>query len=196
MLKIKLVGMDKVQKMLERKRKDIERAASAAINRTAQSTRAEITRIGRSEYTMPARTLRDSVSIKKSNANTLTAEVTTQRKPIPLVEFKHKGGISTKILTAPKAAPRKRRLRVKPVQVMVRKVSGFKTLPEAFKAMGRKVGIFMRKGKERLPIQELPAVSPGGLVKSNLERISKYAHSKLLQEFRSALKSGRFTGNE
>jgi hypothetical protein len=139
---------------------------------------------------MKAGTLRGAIAIKQSNQRTLTAEVTTQRKPIPLVEFKHKGGI--KILTTPKAAPRKRRLRVRPVQVMVRKAGGFKMLPEAFKAMGRKVGIFMRKGKERLPIQELPAVSPGGLVKANLERISKFAHSKLLQEFKSALKSGRF----
>jgi hypothetical protein len=145
---------------------------------------------------MPARTLRDAIGIKRSTQSTLQAELTIQRKPIPLIEFRHKGGISTKILTAPKAAPRKRRTRIKPVEVMVRKSSGFKTIGRAFKAMGRKVGIFIRKGKERLPIQELPAVSPGGLVKSNLERITKFANAKLIQEFKSALKSGRFNEGE
>jgi hypothetical protein len=193
---VKVEGVTEMLKLLENTRTNIAKAASSAINRTATSTRAEIVRIGREGYTMPARTLRDSISIKKSNQTTLQAELTIQRKPIPLVEFKHKGGISTKILSAPQPAPRKRRTRIKPIQVQVRKSSGFKTIGRAFKAMGRKVGIFIRKGKERLPIQELPAVSPGGLVKSNLERITKYANSKLLQEIKSALRSGRFTGDE
>ena len=193
---VKVEGVTEMLKLLENTRTNIAKAASSAINRTATSTRAEIVRIGRADYTMPARTLRDAIAIKRSTQSTLQAELTIQRKPIPLIEFRSRGGISTKILTAPKAAPRKRRTRIKPMEVLVRKSSGFKTIGRAFKGLGRRLNIFMRIGKARLPIKALPGMSPGGLVKANQERITKYANSKLLQEIKSALRSGRFTGDE
>ena len=194
-MKIKIIGLDKTLKDLEDKRSQIIKLAAASINRTAQHVRAQIVKMGREEYTMKASSLRDAISIEKaSGKNLLQAIVSVKRQVIPLTEFRTTGGnrrigVGEPVITKAK----RRRRRIAPVAAMVKKATGYLTLPGAFRGTSRRgQTIFIRKTKERYPLKPLSGPSPGGIVGQtvNLERIRSSAQAYLQREIEGALKYG------
>jgi hypothetical protein len=194
-MKIKFIGLDKVLKDLKDKERQIIKLASASINRTASHVRAQIVKMGREEYTMKASSLRDAISIEKvSGSKGLQAIVSVKRQVIPLTEFKTKGGnrriaVGEPVITKAK----RRRRRITPIAVMVKKATGYLPLPGAFRGKSRRgPTIYIRKTQARYPLKPLSGPSPGGIVGQtvNLEKIRSSAQAYLQRELEGALKYG------
>lgn len=123
-------------------------AASRAMNRSITAARAQAVRHTRENYTMRAKTVRDSLKISRSSVRNMQADMTSRGELLPLTEFKH----------GPKN-PSRRMLRVTVTK------SGNKTLRRAFVAtarplrggsgVGNPYQIFERVGRARGPIRML-----------------------------------------
>ncbi|MCZ8520130.1 MULTISPECIES: phage tail protein [Paenibacillus] len=156
---------------------DVERAMpklySAALNRTIQGMRTEAGRKVRETYDVKLSDVRPTLSIKRASPGDLVAILDSRGPNTPLIRFK----------TTPRKPP-KRQPKVLKASV---KRSGGKPIPGAFVTqVGGHIGVLKRKGKARLPIEELfgPPVpvmlrEPG--VKEHLEAEAERRMSQRLQ---------------
>lgn len=190
---IELRGLNKVLQDLSDRKFAVMKAAAMALNKAASHARAQIVKMAREDYTMPAKRVRDAIEIKKANMRWLVAKVSIKRDVIPLIEFKTKGTgrhRSSKITAASKTK-KKRGIKIRiPVAAMVKISGGYKVLPKAFKAKGKYgLGIFQRVGKERGPLKVLHGPSVGGIVNrtANIERIMESTEKTLQREFNQAI---------
>lgn len=127
--------------------KVIPKATSAALNRAGQRAKTEAVRKTREIYNITAKTINQTIRIKRSTVSNLTLELKSKGPNIPLIRFK----------TTP-SKPSARQPKVLKAAV---KKGAKKPIPGAFVAQaGAHIGVFERKGRGRLPIVELrgPAV--------------------------------------
>jgi hypothetical protein len=118
-------------------------ALARAINRTAASERTAMARAVAADMGLTVSTAREAIRVDKASATTQAARVTARGKRIPLIEFKARG-------------PEPSRGRGRGVTYQGQ--GGRKTIPSAFLATvgtGRHRGVFLRRGRARLPIREL-----------------------------------------
>lgn len=118
----------------------IDAAAVRALNRTATTVRAEAVKRIRERYNLKAAAVRKQIRINRARRGRLVSEVLVSGRHIPLYDFaarQVKRGVTVRVT--------KQRKEVKGAFIA--------TMP------GGHVGVFVRRGKSRLPIRELFSIS-------------------------------------
>lgn len=169
-VKIDTKELERVEEMLSSIPKGMEKATSAAINRTLQSTKTLATRKVREIYDVKAEVARGTISLKRaSNSNPYGAMI-SRGTPIPLIKFK---------INPNKPNPARR----KPIFASVKKSGG--TLKSAFVASfdSGHTGVFERIGKSRLPIRELYGPSTPQMIgeESIIEELAEAAQETMIK---------------
>jgi hypothetical protein len=148
------------------------KAASAGLNRTADSARSLAVKEIARNIGAKQKTVRDATKVSKANPNKLEARVTAFGKRIPIYD-----------LTARQTA--------KGVTYKAGE-KGRKLIPSAFIAEMKSghVGVFKRQGKERLPIHELKGPSvPVVFARQKIQAaVLKMIDERLEKEIDQALK--------
>lgn len=160
MFKIKFDARETLR-MLKLAPKAIDKAEFRAVSRATTGARTDVSQVLRGEVglNIKARDLKRYINVSRPRKGQKNPEglVSVAGKSIPLYKFSprpSKPGI--RVLKSGKRVPSDG------VSVQVLKTGGRKTVKGSFvvKAGGH-VGIFMRKGKSRLPIRELCTAGPG-----------------------------------
>lgn len=149
---VKVSGFEEVRSILGYLPMAIARTAAAVLNRAATHGRAIAAKAIRKEYTMKSSDIKDEMKIEKANARYLKATIRFRGRTIPLIQFKYKGG-------------QRRKKGTMPVQVMVKKSRGYRTLRGAFVSSSYGGALFVRRGKGRYPRRLLKGPSVAGMVK-------------------------------
>lgn len=135
-----------IKQSLRQVEKSMPKAFYSALNRVSQGLRTEAARKTRETYDIRAGDVRNTITFSKSGS--LDFIMKSRGPNIPLIRFK----------TKPSKVP------VRPPKVLKASVkrSGGKPIPGAFVARMKTghVGVYIRSGKERLPVGQLygPAV--------------------------------------
>ncbi|OPA76744.1 hypothetical protein BVG16_16365 [Paenibacillus selenitireducens] len=133
-----------ITKSLKYVERNVPKAFSAALNRTAQGVRTEGVRKIKGTYQIKYRGLKNEIRITKANPKKLSAILQASGRNIPLIQFK----------TSPGKPPRKQ---PKVLKASVKKGKN-KAIPGAFVAnLGQyQPGVFIRTGPgRRAPVEEL-----------------------------------------
>lgn len=146
-------------------------AIARALNRTVDGARTQAVREIRKIYKVRAETVRKAFTTHKASRESLRAVLTASGKPLPLIGFgarQVKAGVSVDI--------KKGRKVVKHAFVQTIARTGY-------------VGVFLRKGGNRLPIKQLYSVSVPGIFsvkgvqaaldQANTERYETELHHQL-----------------
>lgn len=131
--------MQKATRLLSGCSEAIPSVFSNAMNRAAEQGRTAAIRCVTKEYTVKARTVRETMRIKKASKEDLSTELTSRGARLPLRDFRHSpaSGDTT-------GSNRKQ------IRVAVKR-GGMKPLENAFIYRGR---IFQRLGSARLPVEQ------------------------------------------
>ena len=131
--------MQKATRLLSGCSEAIPSVFSNAMNRAAEQGRTAAIRCVTKEYTVKARTVRETMRIKKATKDDLNTDLTSRGARLPLRDFKHSpsSGDTT-------GANRKQ------IRVAVKR-GGMRPLENAFIYRGR---IFQRLGSARLPVEQ------------------------------------------
>lgn len=121
--------------------KVIDAAAVRALNRTATTVRAEASRRIRERYNLKAAVIKEDLRIWRAQRGRLESQVIARGRPIRLIDFgarQVKTGVSVQVVRG----------------------RGRKTIGGAFVARMKSglVGVFERRGKARLPIDQLYSI--------------------------------------
>lgn len=122
------------------------KAGASALNKMAQQAKSEASRRIRSRYNIKKGDLDSNFRLRRASVNNLSAIVTASGNPLPLYDFgarQTKAGVSVMVL--------------KGQRKVVQPIDGRRAFI-ATMSSGH-VGVFVRKGKSRLPIQELSSLS-------------------------------------
>lgn len=126
------------------------RALSATLNKTIVGVRTDTVRVVVKEYLVRSGDVRSTLTIRKATINRLDASMRSEGTAIRLIKFR----------TSPKSATSRRP--AGGVRVQVKRSGGGGRISGAFIAVMRNasVGVFVRKGRSRLPIEQLygPAI--------------------------------------
>ncbi len=140
--------MENAEQFIKAFGKTAERAVSRALNRAVAGVKTDTVKASREEYNVKATRVRKSFKIKKAGNSVLEAAAVSSGSKIPLIHFG--------------ARPNKPRGRRPVAGATVQVKQQRKNIPHSFAAtMGTgHTGLYRRKGKGRLPIEELygPAV--------------------------------------
>lgn len=150
MITVSAEQLNTAKSMLKGIKDGVPRAAAAAINRAAEMSRTEITRIITRAYYVKARDVNATIDIRRASMATLTAEIRSRGTAIPLEKFRVGGNPITRLRRFPRSS--------KPVKVQVRRDSTAEPSANIFAAKSRRGGAFAlyrRKGEKRMPIQSL-----------------------------------------
>jgi hypothetical protein len=157
------LDLAEIKQMERRVRKGaVPKAAARAINRVAESVRADVVRRMRQHRGLKARTIREALTIRRAGATQLLAEVIASGLPIPLREY----------------SARQTR---KGVTVMVNPTRGRKLIVskgnKAFTIGKFGKHVFVRQGSKRLPIKKLfgPSIPATFLRKQIVEAMNEVA---------------------
>lgn len=176
-LEAKESDMKKAVRLLEGVSEAIPSVFSNAMNRAAEQGKTEAIRCVTKEYTVKARTVRETLRIKRANKNDLSVELTSRGTRLPLRDFKHSPRGDT--------TGKNRKL----IRVAVNR-GAMKPLGNSFIYRGR---IFTRLGKARLPIEQnfssaVPVMlNNDNCVDSIQETMSKSMSKRLDYEVRRTL---------
>lgn len=125
-------AFDQAKKLLSEVPGGVDTALMRAVNRAAQSGKAQTVREVRARYTVKAGDIRKTLTTTKATRTNLEAEIVSRGSPLGLASFKHTPRTDTT------GAARKR------VRVAVKKEGGLKPLGQTFVFNGQ---IFSRNGK-------------------------------------------------
>lgn len=129
--------------------KNVPKAFSAALNRTAAGVKTEAARMVRQRYYVKHGDVLKTIKVSKASASKLELLLVSRGPSIPLIRFR----------TTPGSPPTRQ---PKVLKAAVKKNGSKKPIPGAFVAkMGSgHIGVFRRAGKKRLPVDELygPAI--------------------------------------
>jgi len=147
-------------------------AMSSAMNRALTSTKKETKKLIREEYAVKPQYVNQSLSLKRASKINPQAELISKGPNIPLSHFPH----------TPTRVTKSRR----PVKVQVKRSGGKKELqhhPGAFigKTKSGKKHIFVRKGKNRLPIKFLTAAAVPKMMEN--DKIMDNIHDHALKKY-------------
>lgn len=131
--------MKKATRLLSGCSEAIPSVFSNAMNRAAEQGRTAAIRCVTKEYTVKARTVRETMNIKKASKDDLKTELTSRGSRLPLRDFRHSP--STGDTTGSNR---------KQIRVAVKRGS-MRPLENAFVYRGR---IFQRLGSARLPVEQ------------------------------------------
>ncbi|MBP2654247.1 MAG: hypothetical protein H6Q73_1816 [Firmicutes bacterium] len=149
MIELNAEGIAKAHVLLSHIENGASKAISAALNRTVDGVKTDVTRKVAETYDIKAKDVRASLKAQKSTMATLNASVSGKGSPIPLIKFR---------VTPNKLGQQ----RTGTVLRASAKRSGGKPIPGAFLAQFKSahIGVMQRVGKNRLPVKELygPAV--------------------------------------
>jgi hypothetical protein len=128
-----------------------------AANRTLSNVQTESVKQVRSTYNLRAKTVRGQIELRRARRGRLVASLVVTGRPIPLIEFsasQNRRGVSVKVKSTRKT--------IRGAFISTMK-SGHK-------------GVFARRGKKRLPIDELysislPAVYGSKVVARSMDRV-------------------------
>lgn len=156
----------------------LPKAQANAINRSLSTTRAETVRAVREDYIVSADSVRKSIVLKTASASNPVGAVISKGSPIALSNFDAGG---------------------KPVKARVKKGSSPKPIKSSFE-VGMKsghTGVFKRKGKARLPIQELygpsipQMIGSENVIKKIEEKAMETLDKRMDHEINRVLERGR-----
>ena len=139
--------IERAERMLEHLKGQAPKVLSNALNRSLENARSNAVNGARENYNVRAKDVRSTIKLQRAKPSRLMGAVWSTGKVLPLTAFK----------VNPGTVNGRRRT---PIRVGVRKGS-VETLERAFIARsGNFNGVYARKGKSRLPIQQLygPAV--------------------------------------
>lgn len=143
MITITPENMEKAQGLLAKAPKQVELAASAAINRTMISVRKQVSVSIRANYIIKAGDIKSALSISRAGGSGLTGEIKA-KGPAPL-------------LTAFRVSIYKRtkRGKTKPIKAQVLKSSGAKVVRGAFFNVSKSgyAGLMQRTSSSRYPLR-------------------------------------------
>jgi len=132
--------LKRIRRMLRETPGKIRRVVPAAINRTARTTRTQLSRDMRQEVNVSARHIKRSLPLSKARGDYWSAQIDISDRRIPLIGFS--GARQTR----------------KGVSYRIRKSGGRSLVESAFiqtmPQSGHK-GVYKRRGPARLPIDEL-----------------------------------------
>jgi hypothetical protein len=201
MFHIKLEDIDKTLKEFDPKK--VVTAARQAINRTADSTRTEASRLIRSEYNIKAARLNKYLKIDaKASGNELSATITGKGRGLALSYFDAKqvdvmaktmriGSNKIKSLVSKKG-----RRYGGAVTALVKLAGGRKNVtgkyenkPFLAQMKSGHIGVWVRTGKDKKPIEQLIGPGVGGLFGSKviMDRIKTFVIDKFATEFNRLL---------
>lgn len=135
------------QRALDQLGKSARFAVARGLNRTGASERTAMARAVSQDMGIKVGAARDAIKVEKANAANLSCRVVARGKPLPLIDFKARGPLPS-------------RGRGRGVSYVMQ--GQRKTIAKAFIAVvgsGGHKGVFLRKGKGRLPIRELYGAS-------------------------------------
>lgn len=168
-LRVDETDLARAEALLAGIEKGIEKAVSRAINKTAVSARTKIVRRIARETSLKQKIIRRAVTLRRASYRVWQAVVGIRGKPMPLVWFharQTKAGVTYKLR---KGEPRKTALHA----FLARMPSGW-------------FGVFRRKGRPRLPIEQLfgPSVreifaGAPGLVEETVRETGEKLHAEL-----------------
>lgn len=201
-INLQITGLTELKKKLERLTgTQMKSAMSMAINKTAAKGQSEITRAITERYQIKANEVRNSLSLRKSNASSLVAEISifgsTKKKgrSLNLIHFVEKQ------VTLAEGRKRAKGGTQNQLRFKVIKGAGLKTiLGEAALKNGAFIGnkgrtVFQRVGKSRLPIKPVQVIGVGQMF--NFKPISARVKRKIEEEFAVELSravSGKLKG--
>lgn len=167
--------MRRVQRLLREVPREVPKIMSRALNKTAKSSKAEIARLIAAKAKIPQKGVKKGIRMKKATRNRWLATLNITSRRIPLIYLKAsktKKGVTYRGPGDVYAHKQK-----------VEAGGGF--IPSAFKqampGSGHK-GIFLRRTKKRLPIDELFGPSPAELfegVKGIAKQVMRSTNEKL-----------------
>ena len=131
--------LQKAVRLLEGVSEAIPSVVSNAMNRAVEQGKTAAVRCVTKEYTVKAKTVRETLRTKMASKNDLSVELTSRGQRLPLKEFRFSPHSDT---------TGKNR---KQVRVSVRRDGGMKPLARAFIWKGN---VFSRVGKKPLPIEK------------------------------------------
>lgn len=170
-------ALTSAQKLLSNLSGAYEKAASRAINRTLTHVRSDAVKEVREEFTVKAKPLRDSVSIKRAKPQRLQGEFKSSGRSLGLMQFR----VNPKTDTT---GNRRRR-----VTAQVRKGEKF----EVNKGFVFNRQVFRRVSKARLPVERQTGPSAPQMIGENeiFEKVSlnadEFLQKRLAQETRAIL---------
>lgn len=156
-------------------------ALSRAINRSAAAAKSEATRQVRSQYTVKAGTVNQTIKVSRATPDRLEAKIESRGSNLRLIDFS---------VTPTKPSPRRRTATKAAVRRGAKKV-----ISGAFvqRMPNGSAGVFRRTGKSRLPIEQLygPAVpvmmNNDDVVKAVQERAEQQLESRISHEINRVL---------
>lgn len=134
--KIKWIGREKIPNTLNRLQRNIDRAKTLALNRTATELRTRVVRMLNERTGYQQKLIRERFVLTRATRGTLTARLRITGKAIPLIKLPSKQT---------------------PAGVVVMTGKGSLHFPSGFIATmpsGHR-GVYMRKRRQRLPIKEM-----------------------------------------
>ena len=157
----------KVASLLQNVPNAMPKAVSRAANRAIQSARTQGVKTARSEYLIKAGDVKATLSISKASTSFLSASIRSSGRPISLKKFKtskNRKGIRAKV-----------------------KKTGGKTIPKAFFTTMKNShqGVFIRKGKERYPIENLHGPSAPQTLGN--EKVTQAMEKRAQEQFETRL---------
>jgi len=169
--------------------KKVVRATTRALNRSAASGRTEASKQIRQQYEIKKMDLDKHLTVEKANYSKLTAALTAVssflKARIPLIQFKVKQSGTKIVRQKGRSISLKKGAKAwaAPVQVQIKKGSGWKTITGAFVAKMKSghIGVFQRRGTARTPIKELSTVDVP-LMFSNKDVMNK-TKSRIVEQF-------------
>ena len=175
--------MRRVQSLLREVPREVPKIMSRALNRTGTSTKAEVARIVAAVAKIPVKGVKKGIWMKKATRRRWLATLNVTSRRIPLIYLK--AGKTKKGVTY--RGPGDVYAHKQKVEVsggLIR--SAFK---QAMPGSGHK-GVFLRRIKKRLPIDELFGPSPAELfegVKGIAKQVMRSANEKLTKNIDSQI---------
>lgn len=163
-VKLDAAQIEQAEKVLSHISGGVSKAASRAINRAVEASRAAAVTKIREDYYVAAGTVRDTMTIRRASPTNLFAMVRSSGKRMSLMAFRVRP-----------AEPLKGGRRAI-VKVAVKK-TGYKPLRHAFVVrLKNSVGVFERTTKKRFPIKKL--MGPAVPQMLGTDKVSSYVENK------------------
>lgn len=191
MYEIRLLNVDGVaQKLRSLPRVVQDKAIAAALNKTADKARAEMTREITATYAIKAAEVRNSVSIRRARASAAGLEVVLnvfgsakkRGRSLNLIHFLQAVQGAGRALKTRGSKLKKKDLSVigRQLGFLIRRDGGVKTIPGAFVG-NRGRTIFRRIGKSRLPIEPVQVIGVSQMFRSRVifNRVVKKINDEL-----------------
>ena len=189
-INIDVRGLDGVKRQLDGLRDGLKsQAMSAAINKTAQKARTEINRAITQEYAVKADEVRSAIDLRSARGNNLEATIdifgskSKRGRSANMIRFlavMQAAGMPVKTRGAKVTRAQMREVG-RQLGFLVRRGGGVKQIKGAFVANNGRT-VFMRTGKERLPIKPVRVIGFSQMFAS--KKISERVMGKINTDFK------------